>query len=89
MYRSPEWRPRLGELGLMINAIALWNTAYLDKALNQLRAQGHPVRDEDAARLHPYWYSHLNVHGHYSFQPPEPGRTARLALRDPDLPDDE
>jgi hypothetical protein len=65
------------------------NTVYLDATLDQLRAQGYPVLDTDVARLHPYWYKHINVHGHYSFQPPEPGRPARRALRDPDLPDDE
>ncbi|MFI9638033.1 transposase [Nocardia sp. NPDC051929] len=77
---------QLGALGLIVNAITLWNTRYLDDALNQLRAQGYPVLDTDIARLHPYWHKHINVHGHYSFQPPEP---ARRALRDPDLPDDE
>ncbi len=39
--------------------------------LDQLRASGYPVRDEDVARLHPYWYKHINVAGHYSFQPQE------------------
>ncbi|MFI5541779.1 transposase [Nocardia sp. NPDC051900] len=77
---------QLGALGLIVNAITLWNTRYLDDALNQLRAQGYPVLDTDIARLHLYWHKHINVHGHYSFQPPEP---ARRALRDPDLPDDE
>ncbi|WP_280464782.1 Tn3 family transposase [Nocardia brasiliensis] len=80
---------QLGALGLIVNAITLWNTRYLDDALNQLRAHGYPVLDADVARLHPYWHSHINVAGHYSFQPPEPGRPARRALRDPDQPDDE
>jgi len=31
---------------------------------------------------------HLNVHGHYSFQLPDPAGTRR-ALRDPDAGDDE
>jgi len=47
------------------------------------------VRDEDVARLHPYWYKHINVHGHYSFQAPEFGGTVRRVLRDPDLPGDD
>jgi integrase/recombinase XerD len=32
--------------------------------LDQLRNSGYPVRDEDVARLHPYWYKHINVAGH-------------------------
>ena len=60
----------------------LWNTVYLNAALAQLRAAGYPVHDNDVARLSPYMRRHLNVHGHFSFQPPAPG-TRRL-LRDPD-----
>ena len=44
--------------------------------------RGHPVRDEDLARLSPYMRRHLNVHGHYSFQLPELAGSRR-ALRDP------
>jgi len=80
---------QLGALGLIVNAITLWNTAYLDDALNQLRAQGYPVRDEDVARVHPYWYKHINVHGHYSFQEPDTGSLRRRSLRDPDQIDDD
>ena len=74
----------------MINCITLWNTVYLDRILTQLRAAGHEVREEDVARLHPYMYAHINVHGHYAFQPPNlvAGIGSRR-LRNPDLPDDE
>jgi hypothetical protein len=77
---------QLGALGLVTNAITLWNTTYLDMILNQLRESGCPVRDEDVARLHPYWYSHINVIGHYSFRAQELGGTGRRPLRNPDLP---
>jgi hypothetical protein len=40
-------------LGLVVNAIILWNTIYMDAALDQLRAEGFDVRDEDVARLSP------------------------------------
>ena len=56
--------------------------------LNQLRESGYPVRD-DVARLHPYWHSHINVIGHYSFQAQELGGTGRRPLRDPDLAEGE
>jgi hypothetical protein len=81
---------QLGALGLVINCIALWNTVYLDRILGQLRESGHEVRDEDVARLHPYMYAHINVDGHYTFQPPNlvAGIGSR-PLRNPDLPDDE
>jgi TnpA family transposase len=80
---------QLGALGLVTNCITLWNTAYLDMILDQLRASGYPVREQDVARLHPYWYKHINVAGHYSFHAQELGAAGRRPLRDPDLPDDE
>jgi TnpA family transposase len=42
---------QLGALGLVINCIVLWNTVYMNAALCELRAQGHPVLDEDVRRL--------------------------------------
>jgi hypothetical protein len=33
--------------------IVLWNAIYIEAALNQLRAEGYPVKDEDAYRLSP------------------------------------
>jgi hypothetical protein len=54
--------------------------------LNLLRGQGYPVRDEDAARLSPLGYAHINMLGRYSF--PKPGTGPQLRpLRDPDNPE--
>jgi TnpA family transposase len=43
----PRWRfgnrPRqLGALGLVVNIIVLWNTIYIDAAVQQLRTEGFP-----------------------------------------------
>jgi len=83
---------QLGALGIVLNCVVLWNTVYIDAALNQLRAQGYPVRDEDVARLSPFMRKHINVHGKYSFTPigpaaPSKGATATRQLRDPDARD--
>ena len=73
---------QLGALGLVLNAVVLWNTTYLDAAVGHLRAQGYPVDDADAARLSPLGDAHLNVHGAYTFhRPPSAGLRP---LRDPD-----
>ncbi len=79
---------QLGALGIVLNCLVLWSTVYIDDALNQLRAQGYLVRDEDVARLSPFISKHLNVHGRYSFHRPELG-AGRRPLRDPGAPDDE
>ena len=36
--------------GLVVNALVLWNTRYMDAALSQLRSQGAEVKPEDVAR---------------------------------------
>ena len=70
----------------MLNCVVLWNTAYIDAALTQLRAQGYPIRDEDVARLSPFMRSHINVHGKYSFTVLDLPGGATRQLRDPDGP---
>jgi TnpA family transposase len=74
---------QLGALGLVLNCIVLWNTVYMNAALDQLRAAGHPVLAEDVARLSPFVRRHLGVHGDYSFLLPELAGGLR-ELRDPD-----
>ena len=66
-YREGQ-EDQLGALGLILNAVVLWNTRYMDAAIAQLRASGHPVEDEDLARLSPLGDSHLNLVGRYSFR---------------------
>lgn len=67
-----RWLPRgfscsLGTLGLVTNAVVLWNTIYMQAALDHLRAQGETLNDEDIARLSPLCHGHINMLGHYSF----------------------
>ncbi|MEU7028938.1 Tn3 family transposase [Streptomyces sp. NPDC046275] len=82
---------QLGSLGLVLNAVVLWTTRYIDAAVAQLRAEGHEIRDEDIARLSPLKHKNLNVLGRYSFTASVPAGGLR-PLRDPDaagLDDDE
>ncbi|MEO7195630.1 MAG: Tn3 family transposase [Pseudonocardiaceae bacterium] len=86
-YRDGQ-EDQLASLGLVLNAAALWTTRYLDAAVTQLRAQGHHVRDEDAARLSPLKTKHLNVLGRYAITASQPGEGLRL-LRDPAATDED
>ena len=73
---------QLGALGLVLNCIVLWNTVYINAALEQLRAAGYPVLDQDTIRLHPFMRRHIAVQGDYSFL--LPALDGRLReLRDP------
>ncbi|MFJ2893540.1 Tn3 family transposase [Streptomyces sp. NPDC087218] len=75
---------QLGALGLVLNAIVLWTTKYIDAAVAQLRAEGHELRDEDIARLSPLKHRNLNLLGRYSFTASVPAAGALRPLRDPD-----
>jgi TnpA family transposase len=82
-YREGQ-EDQLGALGLVVNVIVLWNTIYMDAALDQLRAGGHDVRDEGIARLSPLGFDHINMLGRYAFTLPETVARGELRpLRDP------
>ena len=51
-YREGQ-EDQLGALGLVVNMIVLWNTLYINAALEQLAREGHHVTPEDVARLSP------------------------------------
>ncbi len=60
-------------LSLLINVIAVWNTRYLQAALDHLRAQGYPVQEGDLEHLSPLLSTHIHLHGshHFDFQAPK------------------
>jgi hypothetical protein len=69
-YREGQ-EDQLGALDLVVNALILWTTRYMDAALNHLRAAGTEVRKEDLARLSPLSHKHFNILGRYHFAVPE------------------
>lgn len=69
-YRQGQ-EDQLGALGLVVNIVALWNTWYMQDALNELRAQGGVIRPEDIERLSPLGTRHINLEGKYHFTLPE------------------
>ena len=69
-YREAQ-EDQLGALGLVVNIIVLWNTIYMDAALEQLQKEGHPIQPEDVARLSPLGFEHVNLLGRYAFSLPE------------------
>jgi len=74
---------QLGALGLVLNAVVLWTTRSIDAAVVQLRAEGHEIRNEDAARLSSLKHRHLNMFGRCRFTASVPREELR-PLPDPD-----
>jgi TnpA family transposase len=85
-YREGQ-EDQLAALGLVLNAVVLWNTRYLDAAVAALRASGVEARDEDVARLSPLQNKHINFHGRYAFHATNPA-TGLRPLRDRDAEED-
>ena len=56
-------------LSLLSNAVLIWNTVPMSRIACQRRAGGHPVRDEDIARVSPLAHAHTIPSGTY-FQSP-------------------
>ena len=66
-YRAGQ-EDQLGALGFVVNLIVLWNTRYLDLALNEARTAGLEMRAEDVARLSPLGNAPIQLHGRYTLQ---------------------
>ena len=76
-YREGQ-EEQLGALGLVVNAIVLWNTLYMNHAVEDMRARGMRVRPEDVERLSPLGYDHINLLGRYTFSLPDEIRQGAL-----------
>lgn len=61
-YREGQ-EDQLGALGLVLNAIVLWNTRYMGLALDELRAAGKVIQPEDVERLSPLVHHHIHLDG--------------------------
>jgi TnpA family transposase len=68
-----------GCLNLLTNAVIVWNTVYMQAALNAIRQEGYPVQEEDLAHLWPIRFAHIHRYGKYEFNV-EAART-RVGLR--------
>jgi len=85
-YREGQ-EDQLGALGLVLNAIVLWNTRYMNAALEHLRSQGFEVRDEDVKRLSPLAHGQINLLARYHFGMPDVVRGGNLTVANsPPLP---
>ena len=74
-----EQEEQLGALGLTLNAIALWNSIYIQAALDQLTREGWDIAQADIARVSPLTFKHINFLGRYAFDLPQ--AVAEGALR--------
>lgn len=58
-------RYRASGLNLVVAAIILWNTVYLERAINALKEHGKKVDDKLLQNLSPLGWEHINLTGDY------------------------
>lgn len=56
---------RASAVNVVVGAIVLWNTTYLQAALAAVAKAGRPVPDEHLAHLSPLGWQHINLTGDY------------------------
>ena len=61
-------RHRASGLNLVVAAIVLWNTIYLERAVAAIRETGQAVSDETLAHLSPLKWEHINLTGDYHWR---------------------
>jgi len=76
-YRTGQ-EQQLGALGLVVNAITLWNSRYTDRAVTVLTDQGRIVDPADIGRISPLHHATISLHGRYTFNLAEPLRKGNL-----------
>jgi hypothetical protein len=64
-------------LRLVVNAVVLWSTRYLDDSLSWKQAPSTFVKPEDVERLSPLLFAPINVLGRYAFVHSGGGSTGR------------
>jgi hypothetical protein len=58
-------RYRASGLNLVVSAIVLWNTVYLERAVQALRGSGKDVDDKLLPHRSPLGWEHINLTGDY------------------------
>ena len=54
-------------LNLVVNAITVWNTVYMQAAIEELKKEGYEIKEEDVKNLSPARSEHINTYGKYFF----------------------
>ena len=71
-------RYRASGLNLVVAAIVLWNTVYLERAVQALRDSGKNVDDRLLPHLSPLGWEHINLTGDYRWRQSKTGRARQV-----------
>ena len=60
-----DQRYRASALNLVVSAIILWNTIYIEQVVNYLRKQGWEITEQHLNHLTPLGWEHISLNGDY------------------------
>lgn len=60
---------RASALNLVVSAIVVWNTIYIEQAVQHLRRQGWDITDKHLEHLTPLGWEHISLTGDYVWNP--------------------
>ncbi len=63
----PDQANQVSALTLVTNAIIVWNSAYMQAVVDQLKEEGYPISEEDLLHISPCRFEHINKHGRIVF----------------------
>jgi TnpA family transposase len=66
--RLENQRYRANGLNLVVSAIILWNTVYLERAVQALRNSGKEIDEKLLPHISPLGWEHINLTGDYIWQ---------------------
>ena len=72
---------RASGLNLVVSAIILWNTVYLSRVVESLRAEGHDLPDHIIRHVSPQIWEHINLTGIYDWRGDAPQKGTFRPLR--------
>jgi Tn3 transposase DDE domain len=80
LYENQRYRAS----GLVVAAIILWNTTYLQRAVDHLRSLGIKPTPEDLRHLSPLGWEHINLTGDYHWKLIRPSDRINFGRCEPD-----
>jgi TnpA family transposase len=85
--RFENQRYRASGLNLVVAAIILWNTVYLERAINSIRNSGRDIDEKLLPHISPLGWEHINLTGDYNWYQDrlvEQGKFRPLRIRNED-----
>lgn len=63
-----EQQTTVKSMSVLTNVVLIWNTAYIQEIISELKAEGVEINEDDYQHISPAPYSHIKRYGKFSFK---------------------